>query len=258
MSNLVSNLTGPFQPFPSAAAEQAQSDRSEYANARQSPGAPGPTGGGPLFVVDGATCVCTFGTSANHLKGGACVDAATTGGDPTSTNITDRTFYATFGFCLAPGKPPFTVPCKPVTPSPWAPGATQAWVGGAPGLVQTDVLLCSKGGLISITNAGQSSARYGVVAPVGPEAEANTQSPAQEAAEAANQVQNAEWLNGGPLPPQSPLVQNLTAALQALQDGADGYRDAKEQAEERAIEAEISYEVSSASGQDGQVDDDGG
>jgi hypothetical protein len=45
----------------------------------------------------------------------------------------------------------------PATVAPWAPGATKTMIGGKPALTQSCKLMCTIGGVISITNPGQTT-----------------------------------------------------------------------------------------------------
>ena len=47
------------------------------------------------------------------------------------------------------------MPCLPVTPTPWASGSADVKIGGLPALNNASKCMCSWGGEISITNAGQ-------------------------------------------------------------------------------------------------------
>jgi hypothetical protein len=49
------------------------------------------------------------------------------------------------------------MPCIPVTPAPWAPGSPTVMIGNKPSLNNSSKLMCTWGGVIEITNAGQTS-----------------------------------------------------------------------------------------------------
>jgi hypothetical protein len=64
-----------------------------------------------------------------------------------------------FGTCktltaAASGVP---TPCVPATTSPWMPGAIQTKIGNFAALLQTDKLVCSVGGMISVVSPGQTT-----------------------------------------------------------------------------------------------------
>jgi hypothetical protein len=47
------------------------------------------------------------------------------------------------------------MPCLPVIPAPWTPGAATVVIGTAPALDNTSQLMCAWGGLIAIVSPGQ-------------------------------------------------------------------------------------------------------
>jgi hypothetical protein len=49
------------------------------------------------------------------------------------------------------------MPCVPVTPGPWAPGAPTTLIASMPALNNTSVLNCAWGGVIAITSPGQGA-----------------------------------------------------------------------------------------------------
>ncbi len=49
------------------------------------------------------------------------------------------------------------MPCVPVTPAPWAPGAPNVMLCNAPALDNVSVLNCVWGGVIQFTQAGQTN-----------------------------------------------------------------------------------------------------
>jgi hypothetical protein len=68
-----------------------------------------------------------------------------------------------FGMCTSPSNPAVAaamgspVPCVPVTPSPWMPGAPTVILKGSPALNDTSKLICMMGGTIEVTNPGQTT-----------------------------------------------------------------------------------------------------
>ena len=72
-----------------------------------------------------------------------------------------------FGMCCCPGNPAVAaataaamgvltpMPCLPVTPAPWTPGAPTVILGQAPSLDNTSQLMCTWGGVITIVVPGQ-------------------------------------------------------------------------------------------------------
>jgi len=49
------------------------------------------------------------------------------------------------------------MPCVPVIPAPWAPGAPTVLIGNMPALDNNCKLTCAWGGMIQITNPGQTT-----------------------------------------------------------------------------------------------------
>jgi len=49
------------------------------------------------------------------------------------------------------------MPCIPLTTSPWSPGASTVLVAGQPALNDSSTLMCTWGGTIDISDAGQTS-----------------------------------------------------------------------------------------------------
>jgi hypothetical protein len=68
-----------------------------------------------------------------------------------------------FGTCSSPSNPAVIaalgspVPCVPVIPAPWMPGAPTVLIGNIPALDNTCKLMCAWAGVIQITNPGQST-----------------------------------------------------------------------------------------------------
>jgi len=74
-----------------------------------------------------------------------------------------------FGMCTTPSNPAVAaatsaalgvltpVPCVPVTSSPWVPGSPNVLIANMPALNNTSTLMCAYGGVITITNAGQTT-----------------------------------------------------------------------------------------------------
>jgi hypothetical protein len=52
---------------------------------------------------------------------------------------------------------PTPAPCTPVTSAPWAPGSPTVMIGNQPALNDLSKLTCQYGGVIIITNPGQTS-----------------------------------------------------------------------------------------------------
>jgi hypothetical protein len=74
-----------------------------------------------------------------------------------------------FGMCSSPANPTVAaataaalgvltpMPCVPATPAPWVPGAPTVLIGSIPALDNNCKLMCLWGGVIQVTNPGQST-----------------------------------------------------------------------------------------------------
>ncbi|HWE50594.1 MAG TPA: DUF4280 domain-containing protein [Bryobacteraceae bacterium] len=49
------------------------------------------------------------------------------------------------------------MPCVPVTPAPWAPGAPTVLIANMPALDNNSKLMCNWGGVVQVTNPGQTT-----------------------------------------------------------------------------------------------------
>lgn len=109
-------------------------------------------------VVNGATLSCT--QSSVPDSGSLIVLPARkckSGGKPVGL-ITDSipvTNIVPFGTCniIAGGNPG---PCVPAVAAPWTPGATMVKSESTPLLADSDTAICSIGGSITISDAGQT------------------------------------------------------------------------------------------------------
>ena len=110
-------------------------------------------------VVNGAMLQCTCGDAPTPLTVTSQMQAKI--GNQLAATIMDHAptvNIAPFGTCktltaAASGVP---TPCVPATVAPWSPGSTSIVnIGNFPGLLNTDKLACTVGGMISITNPGQ-------------------------------------------------------------------------------------------------------
>ena len=74
-----------------------------------------------------------------------------------------------FGMCSSPANPAVASataaalgvltpqPCVPATVAPWTPGSPTVLIGSIPALNDYSVLMCNWGGVITITNPGQTT-----------------------------------------------------------------------------------------------------
>ncbi|MBL8896541.1 MAG: DUF4280 domain-containing protein [Planctomycetes bacterium] len=121
-------------------------------------------------VVATAMMSCSFGAAPSTLS---VIPAGRplAGGLP-AANITDMAPMVNippFGMCNTPSNPTVAsataaalgvltpMPCVPVTTAPWAPGCATVLVSGMPALNNSSKCMCAWGGVISITNPGQTT-----------------------------------------------------------------------------------------------------
>jgi phosphatidylserine synthase len=129
----------------------------------------------PQLVVLGAKATCSFGVApatlavlpAGQLMQGGGALLATVMDHVPMTNL------ATFGMCSTQSNPavaaatsaasgtPTPAPCIPATSSPWSPGSATVTVGGKAALTSDSTCNCAYGGVISITDPGQTTVTTG-------------------------------------------------------------------------------------------------
>ncbi|MCA8973554.1 MAG: DUF4280 domain-containing protein [Planctomycetes bacterium] len=121
-----------------------------------------------LQVVAGASMMCTFGAAPSTLivlPQNKVLDG------PPAANIMDNKPMVNippFGVCMSLANPTVAaatsaalgvltpMPCIPVIPAPWAPGAVIALIANMPALNNTSKCMCAYGGVISVVNPGQT------------------------------------------------------------------------------------------------------
>ncbi len=124
----------------------------------------------PLLVTAGAMCSCTFGAAPSALN--ITPESKAMGCSKPAGNILDNkpnVNIMPFGMCSNPANPQVAAataaalgvltpqPCMPVTAAPWMPGCPTVLVGNKPALTDSCKLMCSWGGVISVTNPGQGT-----------------------------------------------------------------------------------------------------
>ena len=122
----------------------------------------------PQQVVAGATLMCSFGMAPSSLI--VLPTNMTMVGGPPAANIMDQKPIVNippFGMCMSIANPAVAaattaalgvltpVPCMPVIPAPWAPGAPTVMIGNMPALDNTSKCMCTWAGVISISVPGQ-------------------------------------------------------------------------------------------------------
>jgi hypothetical protein len=116
----------------------------------------------------GAVMQCSFGMAPSSLVV-LPVNRTFTQQQP-DANVMDNislTNIMPFGMCMSIANPAVAaattaalgvltpMPCVPVTPAPWTPGAATVNLGGAPTLDNTSTLMCIRGGVIEFVSPGE-------------------------------------------------------------------------------------------------------
>ncbi|MBV9773955.1 MAG: DUF4280 domain-containing protein [Gemmatimonadetes bacterium] len=116
----------------------------------------------------GGMMMCSFGVAPSSLVV-LPANRVMVGGPP-AANIMDFAPIVNvppFGMCQSPSNPTVAaataaalgvltpMPCVPVTAAPWIVGAPTVMIGSMPALNSTSKLMCSWGGVIQLTYAGQ-------------------------------------------------------------------------------------------------------
>lgn len=122
----------------------------------------------PQHVCSGAMLQCSFGLAPSTLNV-LPVNRTMTSNMP-AANIMDNKPMANimpFGACTSITNPTVAsataaalgvltpMPCIPVTPAPWTPGAPTVLLGNMPALDNTSKLMCTWLGVISVVYPGQ-------------------------------------------------------------------------------------------------------
>jgi hypothetical protein len=117
----------------------------------------------------GAMLQCSFGVAPSSLSV-LPVNKVLTG--TPDANIMDNKPMVNimpFGMCSSPANPTVAaataaalgvltpMPCVPVTTAPWAPGAPTVLIANMPALDNSSKLMCTWGGVIQITDPGQTT-----------------------------------------------------------------------------------------------------
>lgn len=123
-----------------------------------------------ILVSMGAMCNCTFGVAPGTLMVLPTGKVLTP--MPAATIMDNKPFVniIPFGMCQSMANPVVIaatvaafgvltpMPCIPVTTAPWAPGSPTVLIAGNPALNNSSKLICNFGGVISISNPGQTKA----------------------------------------------------------------------------------------------------
>ena len=122
-----------------------------------------------MAVTGGASLTCTFGMAPSVLN--VLPQAKVVNMMPLANIMDNKPMVNVmpFGMCTSMANPTVAsataaawgvltpMPCTPVIPAPWAPGSPTCMIGGKPALNNSCKLNCAYGGVISITNPGQTS-----------------------------------------------------------------------------------------------------
>jgi hypothetical protein len=122
----------------------------------------------PMHVCNGATLKCSFGMAPSTLVV-LPVNRVITGYQPAATimDYIPMVNIMPFGMCMTPSNPAVAaatsaamgvltpVPCIPVTTAPWVAGAVNVLEGTFPTLDNVSTLMCTWGGVITVTVPGQ-------------------------------------------------------------------------------------------------------
>jgi hypothetical protein len=124
----------------------------------------------PQQVCMGAMMMCTFGAAPSSLVVLPTNKVLT--GEVPDANIMDHipmTNIMPFGMCMSPANPVVAaataaalgvltpMPCIPNTPAPWVPGAATVLLANMPTLDNVSQLMCTWGGVITFTTAGEET-----------------------------------------------------------------------------------------------------
>jgi hypothetical protein len=128
----------------------------------------------PLLVVSLARTQCTMSAKPSQLV--VLPTRGCTAASKPAAAIVDHapnTNIVPFGPCISPTFPPTAtataaafgvltpVQCVPSTPAPWAPGSAKVAIKNQPALRQSDTCQCLWGGVITITDPGQTAVECG-------------------------------------------------------------------------------------------------
>lgn len=122
-----------------------------------------------LQVCMGAMMMCSFGAAPSSLV--VLPANRTFTGTPAATIMDNKPIVniPPFGMCSSIANPVVAsattaalgvltpMPCVPATVAPWTPGEPTVLIGNMPALDSNSKLICNWGGVIQITNPGQTT-----------------------------------------------------------------------------------------------------
>ncbi|WP_372728287.1 DUF4280 domain-containing protein [Nocardioides sp.] len=123
-----------------------------------------------LNVATGAMAMCSFGAAPSSLAF-LPTPRVMVEGKPAGTimDFVPMVNVPPFGMCMSLANPTVAgataaalgvltpMPCVPVLPAPWKPGAPKTLIGGKPALVSGSTCQCAWGGVVTITYPGAVS-----------------------------------------------------------------------------------------------------
>jgi len=122
----------------------------------------------PPLVVSGAMMTCSFGVAPATLNASSAPTVMAGAPAATIMDHVPMENIPPFGMCTTQSNPavaaataaalgvPTPSACIPNTVTPWAPGATATTINNFPALTATCTCNCMWGGVITITNPGQT------------------------------------------------------------------------------------------------------
>lgn len=120
-------------------------------------------------VCMGAMLKCSFGMAPSSLVVLPTNRVTTQTPDANIMDYIPFVNILPFAMCQSPSNPAVAaataaalgvltpMPCTPMTAAPWAPGCATVMIGNQPALNNSSKLMCSFGGVIEITYAGQAT-----------------------------------------------------------------------------------------------------
>ena len=123
----------------------------------------------PQQVCMGATLQCSFGAAPSSLVVLPVNRVLTQTPDANIMDNKPLVNILPFGMCSSPSNPAVIaataaalgvltpMPCVPVIPAPWIPGAPTVLIANMPALDNTCKLMCAWAGVIQITSPGQAT-----------------------------------------------------------------------------------------------------
>jgi hypothetical protein len=119
------------------------------------------------LVCTGATLQCSMGTTPATFAASAQTPNA--GGAAGAVSDVDPSCVPPFGLCQSLANPQVAAataaaqgaltpqPCQPLISGPWSPGSAAVTIGEIAALDDSSQCICSLGGTISVSDAGQSA-----------------------------------------------------------------------------------------------------